>query len=101
VSTHRFLVAAPFLCGERTHWQLTRAPTHAAFLSCAQVAVINGPEVGKIGTILRVVRESGTVLVDGVRLKERCVEMPAFLSFPSRLRSLPLCLLVRYVPPQR
>lgn len=38
-----------------------------------QVAVINGPETGKIGTILRVVRESGAVLVDGVRLRERCV----------------------------
>lgn len=41
-------------------------------LTRTQVAVINGPETGKIGTILRVVRESGTVLVDGVRLKERC-----------------------------
>jgi hypothetical protein len=37
-----------------------------------QVAMINGPETGKVGTILRVVRANGTVLVDGVRLQERC-----------------------------
>eukprot|EP00038_Savillea_parva_P003874 m.131279 g.131279 ORF g.131279 m.131279 type:complete len:213 (+) comp11309_c0_seq6:1414-2052(+) len=36
-----------------------------------KVGVINGPEVGKVGEVLRVVRERGTVLVDGVRLKER------------------------------
>eukprot|EP00035_Acanthoeca_spectabilis_P021632 m.439259 g.439259 ORF g.439259 m.439259 type:complete len:213 (+) comp18362_c0_seq1:66-704(+) len=36
-----------------------------------KVGVINGPEAGKVGTILRVIRERGTVLVDGVRLKER------------------------------
>lgn len=36
-----------------------------------KVQVINGPEAGQVGKVLRVIRERGTVLVDGVRAKQR------------------------------
>eukprot|EP00037_Helgoeca_nana_P006695 m.61420 g.61420 ORF g.61420 m.61420 type:complete len:213 (+) comp17556_c0_seq1:96-734(+) len=55
----------------RRNVKTAEAPRTWRIVRGDKVAMINGPETGKVGTILRVVRANGTVLVDGVRLQER------------------------------
>mmetsp|Transcript_21319 Transcript_21319/g.63522 ORF Transcript_21319/g.63522 Transcript_21319/m.63522 type:complete len:210 (+) Transcript_21319:258-887(+) len=39
-----------------------------------KVGVVCGPEAGKVGNVIRVIRERGTVLVQGVRLRQRVIK---------------------------